>query len=178
VAIYLEEHEPSLQARLVSAVEASQGPRSDTSATLVRRLVEQADVVIENFSARVLEQFDLGWETLSAWNPRLVVVRMPAWGLDGPWRDRTGFAMNIEQACGIAWRGGFPDQPICANVCDPIGGLHALIGLFAALEHRRATGRGQQVEVPLVEPGLNLAMLGFAIAASVVTGLAFGCCRR
>ena len=123
----------------------------------LRTLALRADVLIENYSARVLEQFDLGWETLSAWNPRLVLVRMPAWGLDGPWRDRTGFAMNIEQACGIAWRGGYPDLPIIANICDPVGGLHAVIGLFAALEHRRHTGRGQLVEVPLVEPGLNIA---------------------
>ncbi len=123
----------------------------------LRTLVERADVLIENYSARVLEQFGLGFETLSAWNPRLVVVRMPAWGLDGPWRDRTGFAMNIEQACGIAWRGGYPDLPMVANVCDPVGGLHAVVGLFAALEHRRRTGRGQLVEVPLVEPGLNIA---------------------
>jgi crotonobetainyl-CoA:carnitine CoA-transferase CaiB-like acyl-CoA transferase len=123
----------------------------------LRTLVERADVLIENYSARVLEQFALGVETLSAWNPNLVVVRMPAWGLDGPWRDRTGFAMNIEQACGIAWRGGYPDLPMVANVCDPVGGLHALVGLFAALERRRRSGRGQLVEVPLVEPGLNLA---------------------
>ena len=113
--------------------------------------------MIENYSARVLEQFGIGWETLSAWNPRLVLVRMPAWGLDGPWRDRTGFAMNIEQACGIAWRGGYPDLPMVANVCDPVGGLHAVVGLCAALEQRRRTGRGQLVEIPLVEPGLNFA---------------------
>jgi crotonobetainyl-CoA:carnitine CoA-transferase CaiB-like acyl-CoA transferase len=69
---------------------------------LLRALVERADALVENFSARVLDQFDLGWQTLSAWNPRLVLVRMPAWGLTGPWRDRTGFAMNVEQACGIA----------------------------------------------------------------------------
>ncbi|TMA36498.1 MAG: hypothetical protein E6J87_00370 [Deltaproteobacteria bacterium] len=72
----------------------------DEGRRALRALVERADVLIENFSARVLEQFELGWETLSAWNPQLVLVRMPAWGLDGPWRDRTGFAMNIEQACG------------------------------------------------------------------------------
>jgi crotonobetainyl-CoA:carnitine CoA-transferase CaiB-like acyl-CoA transferase len=130
---------------------------SEDGRRALRALVERADAVLENFSPRVLEQFGLGWETLSAWNPRLVLVRMPAWGLDGPWRDRTGFAMNIEQACGIAWRGGYPDLPINAAVCDPIGGLHAVVALFAALEHRRRTGRGQQVEVPLVEPGLNLA---------------------
>jgi crotonobetainyl-CoA:carnitine CoA-transferase CaiB-like acyl-CoA transferase len=123
----------------------------------LRALVERADALLENYSARVLEQFGIGWETLSAWNPRLVLVRMPAWGLDGPWRDRTGFAMNIEQACGIAWRGGYPDLPIVANVCDPVGGLHAVMGLFAALEHRRHTGRGQLVEIPLVEPGLSFA---------------------
>jgi len=129
----------------------------DEGRRALRALVERADALIENFSARVLEQWGLCWETLSAWNPRLVLVRMPGWGLDGPWRDRTGFAMNIEQACGIAWRGGYPDQPMSANVCDPVGGLHAVVALFAALEHRRTTGRGQQVEVPLVEPGLNLA---------------------
>jgi crotonobetainyl-CoA:carnitine CoA-transferase CaiB-like acyl-CoA transferase len=116
----------------------------------------------------VLDQFDLGWETLSAWNPRLVLVRMPAWGLDGPWRDRTGFAMNVEQACGIAWRGGYPDLPMNANVCDPVGALHAVTAVFAALEHRRHTARGQQVEVPLVEPGLNLA------AEQVVEHSAYG----
>jgi len=123
----------------------------------LRALVERADVLIENFSARVLDQFGLSWEVLSEWNPRLVLVRMPAWGLDGPWRDRTGFAMNVEQACGIAWRGGYPDLPMNANVCDPVGSLHAVTAVFAALEHRRRTGRGQQVEVPLVEPGLNIA---------------------
>ena len=133
-----------------------------------RRLVEGADVLVENFSARVLDHFDLGWETLHAWNPRLVVVRMPAWGLDGPWRDRTGFAMNVEQACGIAWRAGYPDLPLNANVCDPVGALHAVVGVLAALEDRERGGAGQLVEVPLVEPGLNLA------AEQVVERSAYG----
>jgi crotonobetainyl-CoA:carnitine CoA-transferase CaiB-like acyl-CoA transferase len=133
-----------------------------------RALVEGADVLIENYSARVLDHFGLGWETLHAWNPRLVVVRMPAWGLDGPWRERTGFAMNVEQACGIAWRAGYPDLPMNANVCDPVGALHAVVGVLAALEHRRRSGSGQLVEVPLVEPGLNLA------AEQVVEHSAYG----
>ena len=137
-----------------------------------RALIEGADVLIENFSARVLDHFGLGWKTLHAWNPRLVAVRMPAWGLDGPWRDRTGFAMNVEQACGIAWRGGYEDLPMNANVCDPVGALHAVVGVLAALEHRRRTGRGQLVEVPLVEPGLNLA------AEQVVEHEAYGALLR
>lgn len=123
----------------------------------LRALVERADVLIENFSPRVLEHFDLSWEKLHAWNPRLILVRMPAWGLDGPWRDRTGFAMNVEQACGIAWRAGYADLPLTPNVCDPIGSLHTVTALLAALAQREQTGEGQQIEVPLVEPGLNLA---------------------
>jgi crotonobetainyl-CoA:carnitine CoA-transferase CaiB-like acyl-CoA transferase len=83
---------------------------------------------------------------------------MPAFGLAGPWRDRTGFAPSIEQVSGLAWITGYPDQPlIVRGACDPLGGAHAAFALLLALERRRATGEGMLVEVPLVEPGLNLA---------------------
>jgi len=124
---------------------------------LLRKLIEGSDLLVENFSPRVLANFGLEPETLLAWNPRLIVVRMPAWGLDGPWYNRTGFAMNVEQASGIAWRAGYTSQPLTANFCDPVGSLHALVAVFAALEHRERTGEGQVIEVPLVEPALNLA---------------------
>ena len=64
--------------------------RSPRAATLALRLIEQCDVVVENFTPRVIEQFDLGWDVVHAANPRAVMVRMPAFGLDGPWRDRPG----------------------------------------------------------------------------------------
>jgi len=124
---------------------------------ILRQLVERADILIENFSARVLGNLDLAPETLLAWNPRLVIVRMPAWGLDGPWADRPGFAMNVEQASGIAWRAGYSNQPLTANYCDPVGAVHALVATFAALEEVARTGRGTVVEAPLTEPALNLA---------------------
>lgn len=125
---------------------------------LIRRLVEDADVLAENFSARVMDHFGLDWETVHAWNPRLVMLRMPAWGLDGPWRDRVGFAANVEQASGLAWITGYRDMPlIMRSVADPVGGMHALVGLMAALEHRRRTGEGQLVECALAEPALNIA---------------------
>jgi crotonobetainyl-CoA:carnitine CoA-transferase CaiB-like acyl-CoA transferase len=131
---------------------------SEEGRALLRRLVEGADVVVENFSVRVLENLGLGWETLRAWNPRLVMVRMPAFGLDGPWRDRTGFAMTVEQVSGLAWITGYPDLPLVVRgACDPVGGMHAVFALLLALEERRATGRGQLVEVPLVEVALNVA---------------------
>ena len=126
---------------------------------LLLRLVAGADVVVENGSARVLENFDLGFERLRERNPGLLLLRMPAWGLDGPWRDRTGFAANVEQASGIAWGTGYPDAPLVPQACDPIGGMHAALALLAALEVRRRTGRGQQVETALVEPALNVAAL-------------------
>jgi crotonobetainyl-CoA:carnitine CoA-transferase CaiB-like acyl-CoA transferase len=135
---------------------------------LALRLVRRADVLIENYSVRVLENFDLDWPVLRAHNPRLVLLRMPAWGLDGPWRDRVGFAMNVEQASGMAWVSGYEDLPMVVGCCDPVGALHAVFALALALEERERTGLGQLVEVPLVEPALNFA------AAQVVEHSAYG----
>jgi crotonobetainyl-CoA:carnitine CoA-transferase CaiB-like acyl-CoA transferase len=126
---------------------------------LALRLVAECDVVIENYSPRVMEQFGLGWEQLSSVRSDLIMVRMPAFGLSGPWRDRTGFAQTMEQISGMAWRTGFADdQPLIPRgPCDPLAGAHAAIALMAALEHRRRTGRGQLVEVSMVEAALNVA---------------------
>jgi crotonobetainyl-CoA:carnitine CoA-transferase CaiB-like acyl-CoA transferase len=142
---------------------ANPGKRSvtlnlDTEAgkQLLLRLVRDADVVAENASARVLDNFGLGFEKLREHNADLILLRMPAWGLEGPWRDRPGFAANVEQAAGLAWRTGYRDAPLVPLACDPIGGSHAALALLAALEMRRRTGRGQQVETALVEPALNV----------------------
>nr|MBC8341297.1 CoA transferase [Pseudomonadota bacterium] len=75
---------------------------SEEGLTLLKRLIAKADVVIENFSARVLENFGLGWEQVEAINPKAIMVRMPAFGLSGPWRDRAGFAMTVEQGSGLS----------------------------------------------------------------------------
>jgi crotonobetainyl-CoA:carnitine CoA-transferase CaiB-like acyl-CoA transferase len=125
---------------------------------LLKRLLASADVVIDNFSARVLENFGLTWEQVHALNARIIMMRMPAFGLDGPWRDRTGFAMTVEQVSGMAWITGYEDMPLVVRgACDPLAALHAVFALLMALEHRRRTGAGQLVEVPLVETALNVA---------------------
>ena len=130
----------------------------DEGMQILRRMIAEADVVIENYSARVLEQFGLGWEDIEKINPGVVLVRMPAFGLEGPWRDRPGFAMTVEQVSGLAWLTGYPDLPlVIRGACDPIGGMHAVYALQLALEHRRRTGEGQLVEIPLVEVAINLA---------------------
>ena len=125
---------------------------------LFKQLVAGADAVIENFSPRVMEQFGLGADALLEVNPKLVVVRMPAFGLDGPWRDRVGFAPTMEQIAGMAWVTGLPDGPPIPprGVCDPLAGSHAAFAMVAALDFAGRTGRGQLVELAMIESVLNV----------------------
>jgi crotonobetainyl-CoA:carnitine CoA-transferase CaiB-like acyl-CoA transferase len=135
--------------------------QSDDGIRLVKELVRQADIVIENFSPRVMEQFGLTADALLELNPRLVVVRMPAFGLSGPWRDRVGFAPTMEQIAGLAWVTGLPDGPPVAprGACDPLAGAHAAFVTLAAVEFADRTGRGQLVEVPMIETVLNVTAI-------------------
>ncbi len=112
-------------------------------------MVRHADVVIENFSPRVLDNFGLTWDRLRETNPAVVFVRMPAFGLSGPWRDRTGFAQTMEQATGLSWMTGYRDGSpmVLKGPCDPVAGLHAVVATLSALEYARAEGRGCFVEV-------------------------------
>jgi crotonobetainyl-CoA:carnitine CoA-transferase CaiB-like acyl-CoA transferase len=132
---------------------------SEDGRDLARRFLAECDVLVENYSPRVMESFGLSWEEVREINPRLIMVRMPAFGLTGPWRDRTGFAMTMEQVSGMAWLTGFPEHDPGAlfGPCDPGAGLHALMGLFVALEERRRTGQGRLVECPMVANALNVA---------------------
>lgn len=138
--------------------------------SLAKRLIADADIVIENFSPRVIENFGLDWPALHQLNRRAILVRMPAFGLSGPWRDRSGFAMTVEQAGGLAWITGTPELPlVMRGVCDPVGGMHAAFAVLVALEERAETGEGQLVEVPLVEVALNVA------AEQVLEESTYGC---
>ncbi len=132
---------------------------SERGRELFLGLVAWADVMVENYTPRVIENWDLGWERLKEINPRLVMCRMPAFGLDGPWRDRVGFAQTMEQLSGLSWVTGHRDgPPIMPNgPCDPLGGMHAAFAMLTALEQRDATGVGCMIEAPLVESALNLA---------------------
>ena len=132
---------------------------TDAGRAIALELIAASDLVIENFSPRVMENFGLEWDAVSAANPRAVMVRMPAFGLDGPWRDRVGFAQTMEQATGMAWMTGHADGPpvIPRGVCDPIAGLHAAFAAIAALVIRDRDGTGMHVESTMVESALNVA---------------------
>jgi len=137
---------------------------------LIERLVAKSDVVVENFTPRVLDGFGLGWERIRALNPRAILMRMPAFGLSGPWRDHTGFAQTMEQLAGLAWvTGHASDQPrIPRGPCDPIAAMHASFAALVALAERNVTGRGIHVESTMVESALNIA------AEQVVEWSAYG----
>ncbi|MFL2935749.1 MAG: CaiB/BaiF CoA transferase family protein [Myxococcota bacterium] len=122
------------------------------------RLIAEADVLVENFSPRVMEGFGVTWEHVQSVNPRCHYVRMPAFGLDGPWRDNVGFAATMEQMAGLSWlTGHVTDQPrIQRGPCDPMAGVHAAFALLLALEERDMSGRGHFVECCMLEAALNV----------------------
>ncbi|MFF0499865.1 CoA transferase [Nocardia aobensis] len=124
---------------------------------LVRDLIAQCDVVLDNFSPRVMEGWGLGYDTIG--RPDLIMLRAPAFGLTGPWRDWTGYAQTMEQVSGMAWVTGAPDgvAELPNGPCDPIAGMHATAALLLALEHRRRTGSGMLLEVPMVAGALGIA---------------------
>jgi crotonobetainyl-CoA:carnitine CoA-transferase CaiB-like acyl-CoA transferase len=120
---------------------------------LAKRLAATCDIVVENFTPRVMEEWGLDYDTLRAVRADVIMVRLPAFGLTGPWRDRPGFAQTMEQLSGMAWSTGYDDGPpiIAGGVVDPMVGAHVALAIVAALEHRAATGEGQLVEMPMVD---------------------------
>ncbi len=132
---------------------------TDAGRDLAHLLIAKSDVVVENYSPHVMESWGLGWEQVHAMNPRAVMVRMPAYGLDGPWRERGGYAQTMEMISGMAWSTGWPDSTpeIPNGPCDPIAGTHATLGLILALERVAAGGDGVLVEAPMISAALSVA---------------------
>jgi len=124
---------------------------------LFERLLPTADVLLDNFTPRVMEQFGLSWRAVQTANPEIVMVRLPAYGLDGPWRERTGFAQTMEGITGMAWITGWPDGPpvLPRGACDPLAAMHAVFATLLALRDRAQSGEGHLVEVTMIEAALN-----------------------
>lgn len=126
---------------------------------LLRELIATCDVVVENFTPRVLDQIGLDFATVQSIRPDIVMVRMPGFGLEGPWRDNPAFAYVIESASGVSWLTGYPDRTPYDpySIGDPNAGVHALNAILLALEHRRRTGEGVFVEAAMVDAALSIA---------------------
>ncbi len=122
---------------------------------IIKDLVKDADIVIENFRPGTLEKWGLGWIDLSAINPALVMVRISGYGQTGPYSDRPGFAAIAECMGGLRHVTGFPDRPpvrVGVSLGDTLAGLYGTIGALIAMHHLKVNGgKGQYVDVALYE---------------------------
>jgi len=120
---------------------------------IVHRLVEKADVFFENTSPGVAARVGLGYEELSALNPRLIYCSLSGYGQDGPYRDVKAYDLLIQGEAGLIATTGYPDRPAKASIAivDIAAGMYAALGISLALFQRERTGRGQAVDISMFE---------------------------
>jgi formyl-CoA transferase len=139
--------------------------KDEAARAIVRRLIDEADVLIENFKPGTMEGWGLSYERLSASNPSLIMLRISGYGQTGPYKDRPGFGVVAEAMGGLRHLTAEPGRvPVRVGVSigDTLASLHGVIGILMALQHRHASvsaeapkGRGQVVDVALYEAVFN-----------------------
>jgi len=134
--------------------------REPEARDIVRALVKEADVLIENFRPGTLEEWGMGWEELSKINPGLVMLRISGYGQTGPYKDLPGFGVIAEAMGGLRYLTAEPGRvPVRVGVSigDTIAALHGVIGIMLALYHRKVNnGRGQVIDTALYESVFNV----------------------
>jgi crotonobetainyl-CoA:carnitine CoA-transferase CaiB-like acyl-CoA transferase len=145
--------------------------KSEAGLSVAKQLAEQADILIENFRPGALYRLGLGYEALSADNPRLIYCSEKGF-LPGPYENRTALDEVAQMMGGLAYMTGPPGKPLRAgsSVIDVTGGMFGVIGVLAAVEERHRTGRGQKVVSALFETTVYL--VGQHMAQMAVTGQA------
>jgi formyl-CoA transferase len=126
---------------------------------LLKQLVAEADILIENFRPGTLEKWELGWEELSQINPRLIMVRVSGYGQTGPYAKRAGFGAIGEAMGGMRYVVGDPTTPpsrMGISIGDTLAATFAGLGALAALHYREKTGKGQVVDSAIYEAVLNM----------------------
>ncbi|OFV51562.1 MULTISPECIES: CaiB/BaiF CoA transferase family protein [Oligella] len=134
--------------------------RSPEGQGIIRRLVKEVDILVENFRPGALESWGLDEDTLKSINPALIMVRISGYGQTGPYRDRPGFGVVGEAMAGFRHLSGEPGRPpvrVGISIGDSLAALHAVIGSLMALRHREVQqGGGQVVDVALYESVFNM----------------------
>ena len=133
--------------------------KTKTGIELVKRLINSADIVIENFRPGVVEDWGIGPKEFKQSNPKLVYVRISGYGQTGPYASKPGFASVCEGISGFRYVNGHPEQaPVRPNLSigDTISGIHAALGICLALLEQKTSGTGQVVDVALYESMFNL----------------------
>ncbi len=121
---------------------------------IVRKLAADADILVENFRPGTLEKWGLGYETLAAINPKLIMVRLSGFGQTGPYRDRVGFGAIGESMGGMRYITGYADRApvrVGISIGDSLAAMYGAMGALMALHSRHQSGRGQVVDVALYE---------------------------
>ncbi|UQZ86882.1 Formyl-coenzyme A transferase [Paenibacillus konkukensis] len=124
----------------------------------IKRLIGQADVLIENFRPGTMEKLGLDYESVKAINPRIVYASVTGYGKEGPWRDKPGQDLLVQSLSGLVWLNGDSDQPplpFGLAVADILAGAHLVQGILACLVRRGRSGEGGLVEVSLLESLLD-----------------------
>ena len=127
---------------------------------VIRLLIKEVDVLVENFRPGTLEKWGLGWEELKAINPRLIMLRVSGYGQTGPYKDLPGFGVVGEAMGGLRHLSGEPGRPpvrVGVSIGDSLSALHGVIGVLLALRHRDQNGGdGQVIDVALYESVFNM----------------------
>ncbi len=127
---------------------------------LIRRLVADIDVIVENFRPGTLEKWNLGFDVLKKINPKLIMLRVSGYGQTGPYKDLPGFGVVGEAMGGLRHLSGEPDRPpvrVGISIGDSLSALHGVIGVLLALRHRdQFAGDGQVIDVALYESVFNM----------------------
>jgi len=145
--------------------------RTPQGRDLMYRLIEQADVFVENFRYGKAEQLGFGYERLKQLNPSLVYCTISAYGQAGPEREKPGYDGLLQARTGIMTVTGAPGGPSVragVSILDQGSALWAAVGVLAALYERRSTGKGQRVTASLFETGLS--WVGYHLLAYLATG--------
>jgi crotonobetainyl-CoA:carnitine CoA-transferase CaiB-like acyl-CoA transferase len=135
--------------------------RHEDGLRVLHELVAQADVLVENFRPGTMEQMGLGWEAVHKLNPRLVMARISGFGQDGPLAGKQCFDGVAQAMSGLMDMTGAQDGPptmIGSFMCDYTTGMYAALGILAALHARHASGKGQLVDVSLLESATSMLM--------------------
>ena len=133
--------------------------RTPEGQAIARKLIGGADVLVENFRPGALEKWGLGYDSLSADNPGLVMARVSGFGQTGPYASRAGYALIGEAMGGLRYITGEPDRaPARAGISvgDSLAGLHAALGTMMALHARHRSGKGQVVDAAIYESVLSV----------------------
>jgi len=141
---------------------------------IFKRLIQKTDIFIENNAPEAMDKMGVTYEMLKEQKPDIIMIRMPGWSLNGPYRNYRAFGLHMEHTCGHSQIRGYRDMdPSTLTVsfhCDAAGGATAAYAAAVALRHRERTGKGQLIEIPQIEgmiPQLGQSMMDYAMNGRV-----------